>query len=232
MKSCRFYMISFILLIQTTVCVGQEADYYRMEVGGGVGMWNYFGDFNGKMFKGFQPKGSAMVKYLPDEHMAFKFDLSVGKIKGDYSILNNYFPIELYSFSSTIYDASFMYEYNFWRHGMSGDYRHLYRLVPYLTIGIGFSYANGKKTDVLIDEKYNSSSFNIPIGIGAKYKLAERLNFGLEYIYHLTSSDKLDGYDDPYGIKSSGIFKNTDSFGELKLYITYSFMAKCRQCNN
>lgn len=224
--------VSVIFLVPAFDSMAQEADYYRMEIGCGAGMWNYFGDFNGKMLKGFQPKGSVMLKYLPDEHMAFKLDLSVGKMKSDYNRSDNYFPLEQYSFSSTVYDVSFMYEYNFWRHGMSGDYRHLYRLVPYIALGIGFSYVNGNKTELLEKEKYNCTSFNFPVGIGVKYKIGERLNCGLEYLYHLTSSDKFDGYEDPYGIKSSGLFKNTDSFGELKLYITYSFMAKCRQCNN
>ncbi|MDD6865956.1 MAG: porin family protein, partial [Prevotella sp.] len=36
---------------------------------------------------------------------------------------------------------------------------------------------------------------------------------------------------DPYGIKSSGLFKNTDCYSVLQLSLTYSFMPKCVTCN-
>ncbi len=45
-------------------------------------------------------------------------------------------------------------------------------------------------------------------------------------------SDKLDGVEDPYGIKSNGMFKNTDCYSTLRLSVTYDIMAKCKTCNN
>ena len=207
-------------------CHAQEADYYRMEVGGGVGMWNYLGDFNGNLTRGFQPQASALWKYLPNERMAFKVDFSLGSIKGKAADAKGYLPEKWkdYEFKTSLYDLSAMFEYNFWRHGMDGDYRHLHRLVPYITLGIGATYFSS--TDM------KKAAFSFPIGFGGKYKIAERLNLGLEWIMHFTTSDEIDVAKDPYGIPSTGMFKNTDGFGQLKLYITYSFMAKCRQCNN
>lgn len=215
-----------VILLQCSIAYSQEADYYRMEIGGGVGVWNYLGDFNGNLLKGFQPQVSAMWKYLPNERMAIKADFSFGNIKGNASDAKGYLPAELadYKFKTTLYDLSAMFEYNFWRHGMSGDYRHLQRLVPYITLGIGGTFIHY--------EGVNKGAFCIPLGIGAKYKIAERVNFGAEWMMHFSTSDYLDGVKDYLGIKSSGIFKNTDGFGQLKLYLTYSFMAKCRQCNN
>ena len=90
-------------------------------------------------------------------------------------------------------------------------------------MGIGATYAD---TDA-------GSAFtaNVPIGAGVKYKLGKRLNLGLEWAMHFSLSDKLDGIEDPYGIESTGIFKNTDSYSMLKLTLTYSFMPKCKICN-
>ena len=51
-------------------------------------------------------------------------------------------------------------------------------------------------------------------------------------LMHFSTSDKLDGVVDPYGIKSTGLFKNRDCFSALQLTLTYSFMAKCKTCNN
>ena len=73
---------------------------------------------------------------------------------------------------------------------------------------------------------------NVPLGLGVKYKLGERLNLGVEWRVHFSLSDKLDGMADPYGIRSSGLFKNTDCYSALQLTLTYSFMSKCRTCNN
>lgn len=48
---------------------------------------------------------------------------------------------------------------------------------------------------------------------------------------HFSLSDKLDGVADPYGIESSGLFKNTDCYSALLVTLSYSFSAKCRTCN-
>jgi hypothetical protein len=49
---------------------------------------------------------------------------------------------------------------------------------------------------------------------------------------HFTGSDKLDGVTDPYGIKSSGLFKNTDSYSTLLVTLSYDIWAKCKTCHN
>lgn len=65
-----------------------------------------------------------------------------------------------------------------------------------------------------------------------KYKLGDRVNLGLEWAAHFSLSDKLDGVVDPYLVKSSGLFKNTDGYSALLVTLTYSFQAKCRTCHN
>ena len=72
---------------------------------------------------------------------------------------------------------------------------------------------------------------NVPLGLGFKYKIGERMNVGLDWAMHFSLSDKLDGRKDPYGIASTGIFKNTDCYSVLQLTLTYSFMPKCSTCN-
>ena len=78
----------------------------------------------------------------------------------------------------------------------------------------------------------NVFTMNVPIGLGIKYKAAKRVNLGLEWAMHISGSDKLDGVTDPYLIKSSGLFKNTDCYHILQFTVTYSFAEKCRTCHN
>lgn len=77
----------------------------------------------------------------------------------------------------------------------------------------------------------NVFAANVPLGIGAKYKVNERLNVGLAWTFHFSLSDELDGVKDPYRVKSSGIFKNTDCYSTIAVSVTYSFSAKCKTCN-
>ena len=115
------------------------------------------------------------------------------------------------------------YEYNFWPYGTGQDYRGAKRLTPFVSGGLGMTIVSGSKS---------VCSANIPIGLGVKYKLGERTNIGLEWAMHFSLSDELDGVKDPYHIKSSGLFKNTDCYSTLQLTFTYSFMAKCKTCHN
>jgi hypothetical protein len=73
---------------------------------------------------------------------------------------------------------------------------------------------------------------NLPIGLGLKYKVADRVNMAVEWSMHFSTSDLLDGVEDPYGIPSSGMFKNTDCYSRLGLSVTYDLWAKCRTCHN
>jgi len=79
---------------------------------------------------------------------------------------------------------------------------------------------------------------NIPVGMGVKYKLAERINIGVEWTVRLTTTDKLDVtgksglvLDDPYGIEGKGL-KNKDSYSLILAYISYDLFPKYRKCNN
>jgi len=68
--------------------------------------------------------------------------------------------------------------------------------------------------------------------VGVKYKVSNRVNLTLEWAMHFSLSDELDGVKDPYGIKSSGLFKNTDCYSTLSLSVTYDLWAKCKVCHN
>lgn len=81
-------------------------------------------------------------------------------------------------------------------------------------------------------DKKSAFSAGVPIGIGVKYKLSTRMNLGVEWAMHFTLSDELDGQKDPYGIQSSGAFKNTDCYSTLQVTLSYSFWERCRTCHN
>lgn len=220
-------LVTLLMLCATLTASAQQDDEYLMEIGGGVGMVSYQGDFNGKITSGMQPAGAIVWRRLLNPYMGFRVTGMMGKLKGDATRLETYYPDETtraYSFDRSFTDVSVTYEYNFWPYGTGRDYRGAKRLTPFVFGGIGATYVSGGEKKVF--------TANVPIGLGIKYKLKERLNVGLEWSMHFSLSDELDGMADPYGIKSSGAFKNTDCYNGLMLTLTYSFKSKCRTCNN
>jgi hypothetical protein len=216
-----FVLITYHFSLITTTA--QEDPEYRLEVGAGVGTITYLGDFNGNLTKGMRPWVNAMVKYKMNPRMAVGMTLGYGKMKGSSDHVETWYPQGPYEFDTKVVDGSVRYEYNFWPFGTGREYRGAKRLTPYIAPGLGIAYYQGPKKGIAV---------NLPIGAGVKYKIGERLNLAAEWRIHFTLSDKLDGVTDPYGIKSSGIFKNTDSFSILQIAMTYDLWAKCKTCNN
>lgn len=228
MKKTLYIVLTALLLSIASVPANAQTDYeYRMEIGGGVGLMAYEGDFNGSILHNMQPSASLMLRRVINPYMDLRLAASYGKLKGSSKDVKTYLPQyqdTQYDFSTTLVDLSATYEYNFWPYGTGNDYRGAQRLTPFIFAGIGTTYASTHTGNVF--------TANLPLGLGIKYKVAPRLNLGIEWAIHFSLNDKLDGIADPYGIQSTGMFKNTDCFSALQLTLTYSFMPKCRTCHN
>ena len=220
---------AMLLLIMLATMLGMNAqtdDEYLMEVGGGLGIMGYLGDYNNMLTRDLQPMMTVFVRRNLNAYMALRLDASIGILKGNERDVRTIYPspsASPYHFSNKLTDVSLMYEYNFWPYGTGKDYYGAKRLTPFLFIGVGGTYASGDGTNVF--------TANIPIGVGLKYKIGTRVNAGIAWAMHFAMSDKLDGRKDPYGITSSGIFKNKDCYSALQLTLSYSFMPKCTTCN-
>ena len=222
----RRFLTIWIGLMTSMVIHAQDDPQYRMEIGAGVGMVSYEGDFNGNVFGNMQPMASVLWRYNFDSYKDLRASISYGKLKGDSKDSKTYYPDYAdapYSFNNNVVDVSLVFEYNFWPYGTGRDYRGAKRLTPYIYGGLGATSVSGGSKSVF--------TANVPIGIGVKYKIKERLNVGLDWGIHFSLSDELDGVKDPYRVQSSGAFKNTDCYSMLQLTLTYSFKAKCRTCN-
>ncbi len=223
----RKLLLMLMVLLPAARMSAQDDPQYRMEIGAGVGTVSYEGDFNGNVLKNMQPMFSALWRYNFDPYKGLRLSATYGKLKGSSKDVDTYYPdyaTEEYSFNRNLLDVSLVFEYNFWPYGTGRDYRGAKRLTPYIYGGIGATSASGGGSKSVF-------TANVPIGLGVKYKLNERMNLGLDWGIHFSLSDELDGVKDPYQVKSSGMFKNTDCYSMLQLTLTYSFKAKCRTCN-
>lgn len=221
----RRLVVFTLLWVTALVTVSAQDEEYKMELGGGVGLMTYYGDFNEKLFTNMQFMGAVVAKYHLNPRMAVAVNGSFGKLKGDLSNIKTYYPdYEEYSFSNTAVDVSFRFEYNFFAFGSGLEYLGQKRFTPFIALGFGTTFVSGEEKNVF--------TANIPLGFGVKYKISRRVNASLEWMFHISMSDKLDGVEDPYGIKSSGLFKNTDCYSTLQLSLTYDIWPKCKTCHN
>ena len=217
----RIIAIIAIIIAAAPALVAQET--YRYEVGGGVGVSGYLGDANrGNMLKSLGWSAGGIFRYVIDRRWSLKANLFVVGISGN-SEGTVYPGGAIYDFSSTLYDFGAQMEFNFFNFGIGSKYMNLKRITPYLTVGLGGALATP-------DVGGTAFSVVLPMGVGVKYKLKERLNLGLEFTMRKSFGDGLDGLSDLNGIKHS-FAKNTDWYSVLMVSITYEFGKRCKVCH-
>lgn len=226
MKSLTGISVALALLATFIPTKTMAQEDYRFDIGAGLGMTGYLGDANtANLWSEPGWDFEALFRYIANPRWAFKTNFYAGNLRGDSSKMTNVFPGgETFSFSTTFYELGEMVEFNFFNYGMGETYRKLKRISPYIAAGIGMTVWS-------IDGK-TGAAFNIPLGVGLKYKLSQRWNIGFEFLMKKTFSDRLDGEQlkDPYGIKSS-FMKNTDWYSTMSLTISYEFSKRCAVCN-
>lgn len=115
-------------------------------------------------------------------------------------------------------------EFSFWNYGWGNDYRDKRRYAPFMTLGLTAGMLTGNESD-------RGFVFGIPIGVGLKYKIAQRWNMQVTALFTKTFSDKVDGIDNVGGIKQSAVVGN-DWMAGIRIGITYDFKERCIECHN
>lgn len=228
-----------LILTALTDVQGEELEY-KMELGGSLGGSFYLGDANSTPFKHLSGSGGIIARYILNPRMVIKGNLAMAHIRGNNEHV--FIPDNANTpsaaggqsasvhFERNIFDLGAQFEFNFWGYGLGNGYKNNSRITPYMLMGAGLTFAP-KPADIVV-------AFNIPLGIGVKYKLKNRINIGFEWSIRFTTSDALDTTNPqgtqlihPYGIQAKG-FKNKDCYSLSLFYITYDLFPKYRLCNN
>ncbi len=204
--------------------LGAMAQDYRFEFGPTLGVSGYLGDVNtGNMFSHPGVAGGIVMRYINNSRWAFKGNLLYVGIKGDSKSIDTKFPGgATFDFKSSLIDLGAQAEFNFLHYGMGPKYKNYKRISPYMVLGLG--------TTVSMVKGGTHFTVNIPMGIGLKYKVKERLNLGFEFTVRKTLGDRIDGLSDLNGIKH-GFAKNTDWYSVGMFSVTYEFSKRCVKCH-
>ena len=228
MAVCAVVMCAFSSAAQTAP--------YKFDIGAELGMSGYIGDANSSnIFRKPGFDGELSFRYIGDARWAVRGVLSTFSLNGDTSGMDDVLPQvqdpatgvmtpAFYSFGSQVYELSVRGEFNFFAYGIGETYKRLRRWSPYLTVGVGVALAStGGRT---------YAAPTIPMGLGVKYKIAERWNLGVEFTMTKAFNDHFDSHElaDLNQIKTA-FYKSTDWYSRLTVGVSYEFGKRCETCH-
>lgn len=225
-----FFLTIIYSLISITELNAQ--DDYKFEIGAMAGTSFYMGDANKtKLYQNSGFSGGIIFRYNKDLRWSLKNNFVIGQVSGSTHQSGDQFPYgNQSSFSRTFYELGSQIEFNFFNYSDKFAYLGSKRISPYVFTGVGLTLGSGEKT--FFDA-------NIPLGIGVKYKLRDRLNLGFEFSFRKLFSDSFDSpdrnakpdLDNPYAISSSTL-KNKDWYSLTMITLTWDFGLRVCPCLN
>lgn len=224
----RGVAVAVALGLGALTCAAQSQaaqETFKFDAGLGLGVSGYLGDVNQSSLlkhNGLALEGT--FRYLINTRLALRGNLTAAQLSGNSDDLDDVLPQGAhYEFKSWVYDLGGRFEFNFFNYGIGESYKQLHRLTPYTSLGLGVSLATCQGATY--------TALSLPISVGLKFKLKERVNLGAEFTMTKVLGDHLDGeLSDLYLIKSS-FLKNTDWFATLMFSVSYEFGRRCVVCN-
>ena len=233
MKIARSVIVSFrvVICLLATPSGIIHAQEYKYEIGGAAGTSFYMGDANrSQIFLRPGMSGGMMFRYNFNFLWAIKTGVFAAQVSGKSDDSGNSFPFsQQASFHRTLVEWGTHVEFNFFRYSDKYNYLQTKPYTPYLFTGAGVTYATGNKSFM---------GANIPLGIGFKYKVKNRMNIGIEFSMRKLFGDGLDvtentsvwNLDNPYNIESSPL-KNKDWYSFTMIFLSWEFRLRKDPCH-
>ncbi len=209
-------LLATLLIAFPLSLLAQDAVVQEGEFGVGIGGAHYFGDLNTRA-KLNRPKPAATVFFRKNfgNYIALRVGATYAQVgySDIYNDHNEFMRRRNLSFNSSIWELGVQGDFNFYRF-LPGDPD--FRFTPYVTLGASifnydpYAYLGGEKYflrplntegqgDTSFSRKpYSSMAFAIPLGVGFKYALNDRINLGFEVTHRFTNTDYLDDVSTTY----------------------------------
>ncbi|MDP4263638.1 MAG: DUF6089 family protein [Bacteroidota bacterium] len=213
----KFFTLLFIVFVTVSNLKAQYAIVQEGEFGIGIGAGHYFGDLNTRARLN-RPKPAATIFFRKNfsNYISGRIGASFAQLgySDIYNTHNEYMYRRNLSFNSNVWELALQGDFNFFKF-MPGEPE--YSFTPYVTLGVGvfsydpYAYLNGEKiflrplgtegqgSSLYPDRKqYGTMAISIPVGVGLKYALNERMNIGFEILHRITTTDYLDDVSTTY----------------------------------
>lgn len=216
-KCCVLFVTIWVLVVDVKpqAALDKPQDVFYGEVGltGGGGF--VLGDVNGMLFNHMQPLGGVFLKYKFNGHYELRLQVD-GGILGVGNVNN--------TFCTTPYvGAQFLGEFNFFNYGVKQWEAFRTWVTPTIIAGLGvMAFDDG------VSWRFTPT---LPLGVGVKFKLSNRVNVGAYWMVTKTFSDAVDHTDNPIGL-NKGLWNNRDWYSTAQIYLSINFYKICAPCRN
>jgi len=219
MNRYLLYFLTVFLLAGSGVAFSQRA----AQVGVFAGAAYYMGDINpNRHFYRPTPSLGLLYRYNLNTRFAIRASGTYGRFSGsdlDFpELLHPDRPLSPATFHTSLLDLALQVEYNFmpFTTGIAG-----WAYTPYLSTGIAGAL-------ILSTDRASDNLVSLPFGFGVKVNLAKRVTAGAEWSFRKTFNDRVDGLENPSGVRS--VIHNNDWYSFLGIIITYKFFNFAVDC--
>lgn len=191
------FPLFFIVMVSCFLSLGQRKEMdNHMEFGVMGGVASYTGDLNSGVNLKFNGPGVNLFyrHNYPNNIVVLRVNILGAQISGSEEALSLPLPdINQRSLSAFLTEVSTVIEYNFF------DFRSLkpgndYPICPYLFGGVGIGTVWSGESPAFL---------SLPFGAGVKFKVANKVNLGLEFGARKSFTDKIDGVDNESDLNSN-----------------------------
>ena len=235
MCGVRWYMV-FLLLVCVSARMYAQGQPFLCELGIQGGAGYYVGEAAPHIFMNPREAYGLHFRYKFTSRWAIQVKVSGQRISGyDYTYEVNRGPIRQDTkWTNQMINADVMAEFNFFRLGALNKYdKRILPYTPYIFLGIGM----GAYGDMM---KGTSGTVNlagyVPLGIGFKWKFAERCGLNIAWQHNIYFSDNLEvrGSMDNRFDMNGWNWMNCDLTGMMTVAFVFEFARapkSCRICN-
>lgn len=199
--------ILFVIFCCTAINVKAQ-DWFYGEIGLSAGGGFVLGDTNDFLFKHTQPVGGLYAKYKINGRWETRLQLDGGLLGYQKSEKIGYTGLQALA------------EFNFFNYGVKRWEADYSWFTPCLVAGVGvvfFDFNNPKFTATL------------PLGLGLKFKLNNRVNLGAYWMVSKVFSDKMDLTPNPNG-EYGKFWNNQDWYSTAQIFLSVNFYKICAPC--
>ncbi len=241
-QTIRVAAATIFAFIVVTISAQNKNNY---EIGINAGTLIYQGDLTNSVFgtyKGIKPAIGVFVSKNLDPYFSWRINLLYGKIGVDESQFTNpsWKQLRNFKFTTSVTELSTVLVWNFFGDNDERDYR---RFTPYVFGGVGISLLNVKRDWSNINRSaFDNKSTAIvglgtdtvhhtpkllpimPVGIGLKYAINNKLSLRAEGTYRVAFSDYIDGFS-----QSTNASTNDKYYG-LSIGVSYKLFGNNYKC--
>jgi len=246
MATIRPVIVLTLIFSECLTSKAQSLTVSKYEIGAGAGVFIYQGDLTPSRlgsYKTLKPVVSLDVNRMISPLLSLRTNLVFGSLKGDDSKyeIPAYRQQRNFNFRTPVFELSELLVADLLQDNLS---RQPFKLSPYVFSGLGLTVLNIKRDYSRFNAEYFASETStirglaadaqhslpklvpvIPIGVGIKYPLSQKIMISAETSYRFTFTDYLDGFSKAADDRKKDRYQS-HTIGIIYRFVTNNIM-KC-----